>query len=257
MKRFTPVLIASVLGAIIAISVIIVIGPGVPVQSNDNTAPPLPKTSVLAPAQLEEESSVNSSSDTSRPESRMSEITRPQEQRLPERKELSENTTKTPLAFSTFNNSSLGVEIQYPSNWQVIDGRNDNDGVLEIAGFISGFEDRVDRYKDRLWVSLDTLPNQNMSLKEYSEEVIKQYGDSLQDFTLLDNDTDSAILAGHPAYRLVYTNTLENDIPLKQMEIGTKVGEKIYFLTYYAEVEKYHDFLPVIQEMINSFEIEQ
>jgi hypothetical protein len=39
------------------------------------------------------------------------------------------------------------------------------------------------------------------------------------------------------------------------MEVGTKVGDDVYYLDYYAEEQKYARFLPIIQEMINSFKI--
>ena len=95
-----------------------------------------------------------------------------------------------------------------------------------------------------------------MTLVEYSNQVVNYKNQSLRDFQLLDYDTDSIILAGHPAYRLVYTGTLEDGMIIKQMEIGTKIGDKVYYLDYYAEEEKYPDFLPAIQDMINSLVIE-
>jgi hypothetical protein len=63
--------------------------------------------------------------------------------------------------FTFFDNSSYGIEIQYPSNWQIVDVDTDNDGTIDIAGFISTFEDRFDKYKERLWLSLDTVPVEN------------------------------------------------------------------------------------------------
>ena len=39
------------------------------------------------------------------------------------------------------------------------------------------------------------------------------------------------------------------------MEIGTIIGDKVYYIEYIAEEEKYSNYLPTIQMMINSFEI--
>jgi hypothetical protein len=99
------------------------------------------------------------------------------------------------------------------------------------------------------------LLGENMTLEEYAEQVIEYNNDSLRAFDLLDVDTDSIILAGHPGYRIIYASLSQNGSIIKQMEIGTLIDNRVYYLIYYAELEKYDDFLPVIQEMINSFKI--
>lgn len=168
----------------------------------------------------------------------------------------SEETVPRPVTLSIYENSSYGTRIQYPSNWQIVEGGHDDDGIIEIAGFLSPFEDRFDTYHERLWISVDNLPK-NLTLKEYSNEVIDLKNKSLQDFSLSDHDIDSIILAGHPAYRFINSWSLDDGKTMKEMEIGTKIGNKIYYVTYYAEEERFPYFLPVIQDMINSFEIER
>ena len=39
------------------------------------------------------------------------------------------------------------------------------------------------------------------------------------------------------------------------MEIGTIIGDTLYYIEYRAEEEKYSNYLAIIQMMINSFEI--
>lgn len=158
--------------------------------------------------------------------------------------------------YSVYENSSYGIRIQYLSDWKLAIGEQDNIRVIDIAGFSSPLEYRLDDYREKLWISLDNLRSENTTLKEYADAVIIYKNQSLREFRLLDNDTYSTILAGYPAYRLVYTSSLEDGMVIKHMEIGTKVDERVYYLNYYAEVEKYPDYLPVIQDMINSFEIQ-
>jgi hypothetical protein len=160
--------------------------------------------------------------------------------------------------FLTYDNSTYGIELKYPANWQVVAGQEgNNDSVIDIAGFFSPLERRLDTYEEKVWISLDNLRSENMTIQEYSNEVINYKNQSLEDFQLLDYDTNSTILAGRPAYRLIYTSTLEDGIILKQMEIGTKIGDKIYYIDYYADRHKYTSLLPVVQEMINSLKIEE
>ena len=157
---------------------------------------------------------------------------------------------------STYTNSSYGVRIQYPSQWETINGENGNvDGIIDVAGFLSPFQYRLDNYREKFWISFENLRAENISLEGYSRDLIDYKNSTLQDFDLIDYNTDSNILAGYPAYRLVYSETLEDGIVIKEMETGAIVGDRVYYLTYFAEDEKYADFLPVIQDMINSFSI--
>ena len=201
-----------------------------------------------------EELSNESTRLTTESESVPTETTTTQEQ-PPGEEDQSDGPEQDQVIFSLFENSSYGVRIQYPSDWQFLEDRNDYDGIIDVVGLVSTFEDRFDTYKERLRVSLDTLPRKNMTLEAYSREVIDDKQQSLQDFDLLDYNTDSNILAGYPAYRLINTRTLDDGRVIKEMETGAIVDDRVYYLTYIAEEEKYADFLPVIHDMINSFEI--
>lgn len=66
--------------------------------------------------------------------------------------------------------------------------------------------------------------------------------------TLISNNI---ILFGHPAYRLVSTA----DDGWKFMEYGTIVGNNYYTVSFSAWSEKYSDYLPTAQEIINSFHV--
>jgi hypothetical protein len=199
--------------------------------SNSSTANPIPETEPIGP---EVTVAQNQSSGDGEPQA---------------------DFVRSSVNFSTFENSNSGISIRYSSNWQIQDEDNDRDGTMDIVGFLSPFEDRFDKYKERLWLSLDTLPSPNITLYEYSRGVIEHNSDTQQSFQLLDNDTDSIILGGYPAYRYVTTWTLDDGTILKQMEIGTKIRDKVYYIDYYAEQQKYASFLPVVQEMINSFKL--
>jgi hypothetical protein len=40
------------------------------------------------------------------------------------------------------------------------------------------------------------------------------------------------------------------------LEIGTIFEDEVYYLSYFADPQDYERYLPIIQEMIDSFEIE-
>jgi eukaryotic-like serine/threonine-protein kinase len=66
--------------------------------------------------------------------------------------------------------------------------------------------------------------------------------------------TTNNVLAGLSAYKSIYTYVGENTT-FKDMEIGAIKGDKAYILTYEAGINEYDKYLPIIQELINSFQI--
>jgi hypothetical protein len=58
----------------------------------------------------------------------------------------------------------------------------------------------------------------------------------------------------NPIYKLAYTD-VEDDTNYKTMEIGTIIGDTLYYIEYLAEEEKCSNYSAIIQMMINSFEI--
>ena len=62
------------------------------------------------------------------------------------------------------------------------------------------------------------------------------------------------ILTGISAYKIVFRQT-EGQLPLKTMEVWMIKDNKAYIIEYGAEVAKYSTYLPVVQKMIDSFEL--
>jgi eukaryotic-like serine/threonine-protein kinase len=166
------------------------------------------------------------------------------------------STTATALIdILTYQNSSYGIKIQYPANWTKDEGDFDpNDDVTDIVEFSSPSESRSDSEPETVGISIEGFTDQNMTLDEYANSLITDYKKTLTGFNLVESDTNNSMLAGRPAYKLVYTD-VEDDTNYKTMEIGTIIGDKVYYIEYIAEEERYTNYLPTIQMMINSFEI--
>ena len=171
-----------------------------------------------------------------------------------EGKQSNESVLST-VTFLPYKNSTYGVQIIYPSGWKILLDDEFYDGIIDVTEFVSYREDRLDNYTERLTVSIDTLPDKNMTLVDYFKRITAYMSDTFRDPENVDYDLDGILLAGYPAYRLISTHSLDG-VNIKQMEIGSKVGDKIYYVVYSAEVNRYANFLPVIQEMINSLVIE-
>jgi hypothetical protein len=157
--------------------------------------------------------------------------------------------------FKRYENPTYGINIQYPSNWRIDEGDvYADDYVTDIVSFIAPIRSDTEAYAPSLSISIDNPPpNLKENLNEYLNRITNDYDDILKGFEIIESDT-SSILAGKPAYKLVSTDE-EDGIDYKSMEIGTIIGDKVYFVTYYAEEEQYSNYLPTVQKMISSLEI--
>lgn len=150
-----------------------------------------------------------------------------------------------------YENPTYEINIQYPSNWRVDEGNvYADDYVTDIVSFIAPIRSDTEDYAPSLSISIDNLPP---NLNEYFTRITSEYSDTYEDFKVIESDTNS-ILSGYPAYKIVFTDE-EDGIDYKSMEIGTVIGDKVYFVTYYTEEEHYSDYLPTVQKMISSVEM--
>ena len=140
--------------------------------------------------------------------------------------------------FTTYENPTFGIRIQYPSDW----GRLD----LSFLGASADIDfyplDDTSGAKD-VRIQVKTLPSQNMTLEQYTNTQIK----SIEGQILESNGTT---LAGMEAHQLVFTN-----IGLKTMQVWTLQDDKVYTITYVAEEEDFENDLQVARKMIETFGI--
>jgi hypothetical protein len=146
--------------------------------------------------------------------------------------------------FLTYQNSILGVKLQYPSNWKRAESNNN-------ITFIPQLVNSSDRHHAKFIISVKGL-FQNETLGEYSNGLIKKLKDNSPNIRILEAGPTN--LAGNPAYKAVFTNGLEGQDSLKTMEVWTLSDHKSYLIQYSSEAEKYPKYLATIEKMINSFE---
>ena len=140
--------------------------------------------------------------------------------------------------FTTYENPTFGIRIQYPSDW----GRLDL-SFLEASADIDFYPlDDTSGAKD-VRIQVKTLPSQNMTLEQYTNTQIE----SIEGQILESNATT---LAGMEAHQLIFTN-----IGLKTMQVWTLQDDKVYTITYVAEEEDFENDLQVARRMIESFGI--
>src|SRR6266849_655206 len=163
-----------------------------------------------------------------------------------------EITNSSGNSFLTYeNNSTLGVKIQYPANWERIESEDDAHGVL----FLSPSESNSDRFLESFSVSSNILFNSNNnSVDELARRAISEHIEHLPDFQLV--YTKLITVKDNPAYLLVYKYTDLVFGKAMAMDIGMTNGYNVYVLSYLADPAKFLIYLPTIQKMIDSFEIQ-
>jgi hypothetical protein len=127
--------------------------------------------------------------------------------------------------------------------------------------FIAPSETFSDKYVNAaVLVKSDRLPSVTNTLQAMTEDKLKSYSVSTPDDKLIQSQGTS--LAGSPAHMVVvqFLN-VENFLDLwgigklMALEEWTVKGDKSYSILYITPVEKFDQYYPIAQQMINSFQI--
>jgi eukaryotic-like serine/threonine-protein kinase len=150
----------------------------------------------------------------------------------------------------TYENSTYGIKIQYPSSWDQEENGTRQDTETDV---VTVYAPAIN-FSASLDISIDDISDEKgIALAQYANDGIIDLKQSLKDFQLIGSTTNN-VLSGLPAYISIYTYVDEN-ITFEDMEIGAIKGDKVYILTYEAGMNEYDKYLPIIQQMINSFQI--
>jgi hypothetical protein len=192
-------------------------------------------------------------------------------------------TTTNSSHFITYENSTYGIRMQYPSNWQKIEteeiskGNNDNDKPIVEFKLPSSIGANLVHKNDQATfiILIHKLPPQNMISKiissfdsgrsqEISFEAfvfshLTNLLTKLPDFHLIKSESGGTALRDNtPAHKLVYTyrggGEKGNNV-IKDMEILAVKDDEGYIIRYLAQEPIFFDYLPYIQEIAKSFSI--
>ena len=157
----------------------------------------------------------------------------------------------------TYLNPYYGVVIQYPPDWNYKEtelSSQDSKAFLIVTFSPSLSTDPSAETNLKLWV--EKLDDPEISLDKYSKNVIRSYRESSSNFRLITGTSTNSTLSGSPAYEIIF-NDYSNNLQRKSIEVGTisNVSKSAYYITYNADVSIYEKFRPLINRMVNSFEL--
>lgn len=161
----------------------------------------------------------------------------------------------------TYNNSTYGIKIQFPSNWDLQEIRNAlSDPSITIIRFTPSFDTNS---------SFDTDPSDGSTYIDINEQkdFKNMYLHSLMknDINLINNDmnvsafklmsaTTDGILAGQKAYSLVNASTF-NGLETITTDSVTLSRGRIFSITFSAEPLKYVEYLQTARKMFESLNL--
>ena len=165
---------------------------------------------------------------------------------------------------STYQNSSLGINLQYPSNWKVEERTN----ISEINA-ASSVKFSSPSKRDLMVVSLYTQnlssfpveQQQNMTLSMLTRMGINAVKDNVNNFQVLYLEIANVTLGldqNNQAHKIIYSNTNTNTtFPLQfvTMQTYTIKDGKIYGISYVSEASQFFRHLPAVQRMIDSVHV--
>ena len=162
-----------------------------------------------------------------------------------------ETGEKHEAGFYTYENTQYGFKINYPDTWT----KKENYLADTIVTFmLQTGEIGLSVINGSLSISVTDVGSMSMEMfKEYHIENISQlYSQIYTDFNI--SYMNSTTLAGLSAYKLIYTY-MQGVFTIEQTEIWTIKDSKLYLLLYIVIEEYCANYVDIIEQMIDSFEI--
>lgn len=155
-----------------------------------------------------------------------------------------QNNLTVPLesAYQTYENSTLGIKMQHPSNWKV-------EGFRDSLRFVSSKEDTNDKYIQA--IDLFTYPN--MSLNQAVDSLTNYYNKSLTNFTII-GSPHASVGANSSSITLFDSYNDNTTRAVKSMDfiVSPEGSDKTYLFTFRDEASKFQRDLPEAQKIIDS-----
>ena len=142
-----------------------------------------------------------------------------------------------------------GIRTQYPDGWEILIQRTSNSSIS--LRFDSPPENDTDIFRENVNLEINTISN-NTALSSFTSAALGSYLESYPDLELIELTSTNLANNTIPAYKLVGSRTQEG---LDFMQIVAMKEDKVYVITYSSEKTKYYTYLPIIEKMIDSFEV--
>ena len=149
----------------------------------------------------------------------------------------------SPDDFKLYENTKLRFSIQYPSTWQKEERLNN------FVTFLAPIVDSS-QYKSPAGLGISSLSVSNVSLNTIVNIHLKNMTNNLKDFQLIES-SDTVLADNRPTKKIMFT-AMDDEEKKQALQLITKNNDKVFLITYKAYVDKYEQYFPIIQKMLNS-----
>jgi len=147
----------------------------------------------------------------------------------------------------TYYNSQFKFSLSYPAKWK----KFENFQGAPVC-FIRPKKTALDTFEANVNVSVQEVPDHIATLSSFSDTINKQmtgvFGPNI--LVLMDKDVR---FANRPGHQMVFQGAKPAD--MKLLFVWTIKGSIAYIFTFAAQEKQYKDELPVVQKMIDSFQL--
>jgi hypothetical protein len=144
-----------------------------------------------------------------------------------------------------------GIRTQYPDGWDIII-QNTSNSSLSLR-FNSPLQNDTDSFRENVRIVIGSVSN-NTALSNFTSATLTSYLELYPDLELIELSSTNLTSSAIPAYKLVGSRTQAGS---NFMQIFAIEEDKVYSIIYSSERSRYSTYLPIIEEMINSFEVIQ
>jgi hypothetical protein len=171
---------------------------------------------------------------------------------------MQEHNALSQTGFLVYQNPIYKFKIEYPSNWEKLEFTQ---GIEEqqrniVVNFVSPISSSTPSFREYVIIEVGNLTSsssQNPSLDQYTNKQIN-LRKSLPNFHLTES-TPTLLPGGYQGNKIVYTYSNPIVGTTKALDIITTIANKVYFLSYNADADRYLGHLPTVQKMIDSLRI--
>jgi Probable lipoprotein LpqN len=148
----------------------------------------------------------------------------------------------------TYENSTEGIRISYPSEWRLQESRLADPTLLIAAKFYPSGDNN-----SPFTIAIRNLTG-NVSVDTYANDTINRYIEGLNEFTQSYFRTNTT-LSGYDAYVIEGTYIDEVSVKNRLREVGTILNNTAYILQFSSAEHKFPRYLGALEHMIDSFQI--
>ena len=150
--------------------------------------------------------------------------------------------------FDVYKDKTYGFSIEYPRRWQKVVAPQPGAAVV----FVSPKENPQDRFQENVNITVQNVPAEIATLEDFSDRAVLQMTKVFKNIKVA--ETKDITFGQRRGRQVVFVAEKPDAITILTVW-ALKGADKAYILTYMAATRSYSTYLPLVQEMIRSFEL--